>query len=99
MINNIFQLTDIPENIADTHQANQIKPKNDLVGTFKKIFEETEKSMQNADQAVLKANTNGSVELHEMMIAMEKADISLRLLVQIRNKAIDAYQEIMRMQV
>jgi flagellar hook-basal body complex protein FliE len=33
------------------------------------------------------------------MIAMEKADISLKLAVQMRNKVLEAYQEIMRMQV
>jgi flagellar hook-basal body complex protein FliE len=33
------------------------------------------------------------------MLSMEEADISMRLLVQMRNKALDAYQEIMRMQV
>jgi flagellar hook-basal body complex protein FliE len=33
------------------------------------------------------------------MIKMEEAEISLRLMVQMRNKVVDAYQEIMRMQV
>jgi flagellar hook-basal body complex protein FliE len=33
------------------------------------------------------------------MIASEKADIALKLMVQVRNKIIDAYQEIMKMQV
>jgi flagellar hook-basal body complex protein FliE len=66
---------------------------------FEKIFKSTEQNLQVADQTVLKANTGESVDLHEMMIAMEKADISLRLMVQVRNKAIDAYHEIMRMQI
>jgi flagellar hook-basal body complex protein FliE len=33
------------------------------------------------------------------MIALEKADISFRTLLQVRNKVLEAYQEIMRMQV
>jgi flagellar hook-basal body complex protein FliE len=33
------------------------------------------------------------------MIALEKADISFRAMMQVRNKILDAYQEIMRMQV
>lgn len=52
-----------------------------------------------ADTAVEKLQTGESRNLHEVMIAMEKADISMRLLVQVRNKVVDAYQEIMRMQV
>ena len=35
--------------------------------------------------------------LHEIMIASEKADLSFRFLLQIRNKLLEAYQEIMRM--
>ncbi len=39
----------------------------------------------------------GQAGIHETMIALQKADISLRLFLQIRNKAMDAYREIMRM--
>ncbi len=52
-----------------------------------------------ADQAVEKLHSGQSGSLHETMIALEKADISMRLFVQLRNKAVEAYQEIMRMQV
>jgi flagellar hook-basal body complex protein FliE len=42
----------------------------------------------------------GNVEdLHQVMIAGEKANVALQMTVQIRNKVIEAYQEIMRMQV
>ncbi len=37
--------------------------------------------------------------IHQVMIAIEKADIALQLTVQVRNKIIDAYNEIMRMQI
>ncbi|HFQ90941.1 MAG TPA: flagellar hook-basal body complex protein FliE [Desulfobulbus sp.] len=54
---------------------------------------------QAADRAVQEVHAGGAKNLHEAMIALEEADISLRFLVQVRNKAMDAYQEIMRMQV
>ena len=38
-------------------------------------------------------------DLHEVMILMEKADISFRFMTQIRNKVLDAYNDVMRMQV
>ena len=52
-----------------------------------------------ADRAVEQLHAGEAKNLHEVMITMEKADISLRLMVQMRNKAVEAYQEIMRMQV
>ena len=39
------------------------------------------------------------VDLHEVMIASQKANITMQLTLEIRNKAVEAYQEMMRMQV
>lgn len=39
------------------------------------------------------------VEFHDLMIAMEKASTSMQLTMQVRNKVLEAYQEMMRMQV
>ena len=66
---------------------------------FGKMLDQTVQHLKQADQSILEANTGGPTDLHDVMIAMEKADISLRLMVQVRNKAVEAYQEIMRMQV
>jgi flagellar hook-basal body complex protein FliE len=41
----------------------------------------------------------GGGNLHEMSLALEQADVSMRLAMKVRNKLIDAYQEIMRMSV
>lgn len=43
--------------------------------------------------------TGGVSDLSTAIIAAEKAEIALRLTVQVRNKAVDAYNEVMRMQV
>ncbi|MRR34412.1 flagellar hook-basal body complex protein FliE [bacterium] len=57
-------------------------------------------NLQNqADTAVQKLATGESKGLHEVMIAMEKSSISFQFLSQVRNKAVEAYHEIMRMQV
>lgn len=40
-----------------------------------------------------------NVELHQVITATEKAALALQLTIQIRNKVIESYQEIMRMQV
>jgi flagellar hook-basal body complex protein FliE len=41
----------------------------------------------------------GGGNLHETAIALEKADLALRVLTKVRNKVVEAYQEIMRMGV
>ncbi len=74
-------------------------PGGDFVGELKKAVEGVNRLQVEADGAVEGLNTGEAKNLHEVMIAMEKADISLRLTVQMRNKIVDAYQEIMRMQV
>lgn len=43
--------------------------------------------------------TGGDVELHDVMIASEKAGIAINLTMQLRNKLLEAYQEVMRMSV
>jgi flagellar hook-basal body complex protein FliE len=52
-----------------------------------------------ADKAVAALATGQEQDLHNTMIAMEKADIAFRLLMQIRNKVMSAYETIMRMGV
>ena len=52
-----------------------------------------------ADQTIEKVEVDNSASIHEAMIALEKADISFRAMMQVRNKIIEAYQEVMRMQV
>ena len=52
-----------------------------------------------ANQSI-QALADGSVQdVHKTMIAMEKASVSFKLVMEVRNKMVEAYQEIMRMQV
>ncbi len=66
---------------------------------LKTLTTETNQQQQSADLAIQQLHAGGEKNLHEAMISLEKADISTRYMIQVRNKAIDAYQEIMRMQV
>ena len=45
------------------------------------------------------AAIGGDVDLHDVMIAAEKASVAMQLTLQVRNKLVEAYQDVMRMQV
>jgi flagellar hook-basal body complex protein FliE len=52
-----------------------------------------------SDAAIGELVAGRSKNIHETMLAIERADTSLKLAMQVRNKILDAYREIMRMQV
>jgi flagellar hook-basal body complex protein FliE len=63
-------------------------------------------SVDQVNQDQVQANTaihelvaGRSKNIHETMLAVERADTSLKLMMQVRNKVLDAYREIMKMQV
>ncbi|MGE3540094.1 MAG: flagellar hook-basal body complex protein FliE [Candidatus Tectimicrobiota bacterium] len=57
-------------------------------------------SLQHEADAAVRAFALGQApSVHDTIIAMEKADISLRLTTRVRNKVVEAYQDVMRMQV
>lgn len=53
----------------------------------------------NAENATIDMIKGDAKDLHEVMIATEEAKLALELTVQLRNKLVDAYQEIMKMQI
>ncbi len=66
--------------------------------TLGKLIEAVEGSSTTANQAVGRM-LDGTGVVHEAMIAMQRADVMLQLTVQVRNKIVQAYQDIMRMPV
>lgn len=67
--------------------------------TLKSALGDVNDALKAADAATQNFASGKAANLHEVMIAMEKADLSLRTISAVRNKVVDAYQEIMRMQV
>jgi flagellar hook-basal body complex protein FliE len=55
--------------------------------------------LSHADMLTRQLAVGDAPSIHQVMIALEKARLSLELLVQVRDKALDAYQTIMQMQV
>ena len=53
----------------------------------------------NADEAVHNLAIGESDNVHETVMSVVQADLSLRMILEIRNRLIESYQEIMRMQI
>jgi flagellar hook-basal body complex protein FliE len=64
--------------------------------SFQQILADVNNQQSQADSEVQRSLL-GKTDIHEATIAMEKVDLSLRLLVQVRNKLISAYEELSRM--
>lgn len=67
--------------------------------TLKSAIDNVNQLQKSSDKAAQDLATGRTDNVADVMIAAEKADIALRVMVQVRNKIIDAYQEIMKMQV
>ncbi len=64
---------------------------------LKNAIEKVNDMQTASDQETEKLIHGQAVNLHEVMIAAEKAAVTLQVALEIRNKAIEAYQEVMRM--
>lgn len=65
----------------------------------KDTLESIETTQKGAEQEISRAVTGESPDLHKTIIALQTADLKFQFGLQVRNKVIGAYEEIMRMQV
>ncbi|NLM14005.1 MAG: flagellar hook-basal body complex protein FliE, partial [Epulopiscium sp.] len=63
------------------------------------IIEQTNALQKEADQVALDFAMGKTDNIHNVMIAQEKAGIALQFTVQVHNKVLEAYREIMRIQL
>jgi flagellar hook-basal body complex protein FliE len=75
------------------------KPSAPFADALKGAITETTRLQNEADRTAVGALTGNTANLHQAMIALEKADISFKTMLQVRNRVLEAYQEIMRIQV
>jgi flagellar hook-basal body complex protein FliE len=63
------------------------------------LIDEVNGQVVGADQEVRKLVVGEAESIHNVLIAIEEAKASLGLVVQVRNRLVDAYQELLRMQI
>ena len=66
---------------------------------LQKLAQDANTAQLTADQKLQEVAAGRNKDLHSAVLSLEKADIQFRMLTQVRNKVIEAYKEIMRMQV
>lgn len=70
----------------------------DFGTALKSAFEQVEQLHTDAQQQVGNLLQGDGADIHNVMIAVEKADVAFQMMMQVRNKIVNAYQEISRLQ-
>ncbi|MBN2693026.1 flagellar hook-basal body complex protein FliE [bacterium] len=100
-----MQLTDImTQRLQNTgkidSQKNDNNQKNvDFAEVLNEAIDSVAEQQKTADDDIKSLLAGESKNIHGTMIALEKAEITLKLMTKVRDKAIDAYREVMRMNV
>lgn len=85
-----------------TFQASAALPPQPSSGTFDALVDvigNLNQQMARNDQAVQSVALGQTSDLHQVMMNLEKTKLTFELALQVRNKTLEAYQELMRMQV
>ncbi|MFZ0286551.1 MAG: flagellar hook-basal body complex protein FliE [Terriglobales bacterium] len=69
-----------------------------FVETLRGAMDQVQQLQSAADQSTGALIAGSGMDVHSAMIAVEKADLSFQLMMQVRSKIVAAYQEISRMQ-
>jgi flagellar hook-basal body complex protein FliE len=69
------------------------------MGNFGEMVNQVNAKQAEATEAMRDVMSGGPTPLHQAMIAVEEASVSFQLMVEVRNRLLESYQELMRMQV
>ena len=74
-------------------------PTETFAGMLGRMISDVNAKQNAAGQAVAAMQAGQGVPLHQAVIAMEEANVSFQLMVEVRNKLLESYQEIMKLQM
>jgi flagellar hook-basal body complex protein FliE len=97
MNNTISSIRILPAEIG----ANRAQPAGEGSGfadTLQNAMDQVQGAQGDAQSKVAELLNGNGMDVHSAMIAVEKADLSFQLMMQVRNKIVAAYQEVSRMQ-
>lgn len=89
-----------PDAIGQGEKKEQQRANQTGKGSFgeflKQSIKEVNELQNEADKSITDFATGENKNIHEVMMSVQKADLSFKLMQQIRNKLVDAYKEVMR---
>ncbi len=100
-----IKIDDIRRQLEDISIKSQLTPKNEkstgasFSSLLNNALNTVNQDQVNADQSIKDYASGRETNLHNTLISLEKADISFKLMMQVRGKLLDAYQQIMRTSV
>lgn len=81
-----------PNSVSDTKGST-------FMDALQNSMDEVNQNQLQADQSIKDLIAGRTKNIHETMLQLQKADLSLKTMMQVRNKILEAYKEIMKMQV
>ena len=84
--------------VAGSSKTQAQQPATPFGGVLQSLVAQTNSLDQQAQKAVTGLLNGSGVEVHEAMIATQKSDMAFEMALQVRNKAVGAYQQMMSMQ-
>ncbi len=88
------------QTLGQPQEISGVQPSGDsFAGMLGKMVSDVNAKQHAAGDSVAALQAGQNVPLHQAVIAMEEANVSFQLMVEVRNKLLESYQEIMRMQI
>ncbi|HID95280.1 MAG TPA: flagellar hook-basal body complex protein FliE [Candidatus Latescibacteria bacterium] len=91
-------ITSGPESIPSVSSQAR-KGRTNFADLFKGFIKDVNRLQLEADNAIELLATGGITEIHQVMVAVEEANIALQLMLEVRNRLLEGYQELMRMPI
>ncbi len=95
----INQISNNPLTTIINENKKTEKKDSNFMDLIKNYIDDVNEKQIDSDKTIERFLKGEEKDITKVVLAMEKADVSLQLFLQIRNKLVQAYQDIMRMQV
>jgi flagellar hook-basal body complex protein FliE len=90
---------EMPSELGRAQEAASAQSGNSFASMLGQMVSDVNAKQNISGEAVSALQSGQNVPLHQAVIAMEEANVSFHLMVEVRNRLLEAYQEVMRMQI